>query len=566
MSITVVAVPGPLARKLIRWAALFARARDCDVVVIRPVRRPGETVIREFPPPDRGEEEAPSEGKEGEPDPLLAVIDEVRAAMPGLPAPRPKEGEDEEEPAPPAFTLVRVEAADTVGPVLAQVAKAKADLLVLGRSEKPADDEEPVERIYRAASSRTLLIRPGEDERETAERILVPTAGGPHADLALQLGVDLAAASGGRVTALYVQTSLGEDAESLAEKTLSKATARASRGEVRISEKVVLARSVREAVADEAAGHDLVLLGTSNQWFGRRVLFSTLPRALLSGPEGASVGVVRRSIPISTRLERTFRRVFEATVPQMNRTERVDLAEKLQSSSSWNFDFILMTCLSTLIATLGLIQDSIAVVIGAMLVAPLMSPLIGAGLALVQGNHRFLQHTLRSVLFGFLLAFGIASLLGLIIGPTINHELAARTHPGVLDLAVAFFSGMAAAYAIARPNLSAALPGVAIAAALVPPIAATGVFVSSGAFWLAAGAALLFFTNIVAIVLGAALSLFSGGVRSFHLHSREKPWVRRLTLGAFLLAAILVIVLGFALADYAKSEANLHEERIGTPE
>ena len=164
------------------------------------------------------------------------------------------------------------------------------------------------------------------------------------------------------------------------------------------------------------------------------------------------------------------------------------------------------------------------------------------------------------------MGLGIASLLGLIIGPTINRELAARTHPGVLDLAVAFFSGMAAAYAIARPNLSAALPGVAIAAALVPPIAATGVFVSGGAFWLAAGAALLFFTNIVAIVLGAALSLFSGGIRSFHLHSREKPWVRRLVLGAFLLAAILVIALGFALADYAKSEADLHEERIGTPE
>jgi len=213
--------------------------------------------------------------------------------------------------------------------------------------------------------------------------------------------------------------------------------------------------------------------------------------------------------------------------------------------------------MSTLIAGMGLIQNSAAVVIGAMLVAPLMTPLVGIGLSLAQGNIVLIRHAVRSVTFGFLLAFTIGLFLGQVVpgglgvpGVRISHELLARTSPNVLDLIIAFVSGLAAAYATARPNLLGALPGVAIAAALVPPIATSGITLAHGRPALAAGAALLFATNMVAIILGAAVSLFAIGIAAGHAHRRHKAWIGRGVTGLLVIAAVLAITLGYVL--YAK--------------
>jgi uncharacterized membrane protein len=109
----------------------------------------------------------------------------------------------------------------------------------------------------------------------------------------------------------------------------------------------------------------------------------------------------------------------------------------------------------------------------------------------------------------------------------------------VLDLLVAFVSGVAAAYALGRPNLSSALPGVAIAAALVPPIATAGITASVGAWSLSAGALLLFVTNIVAIILGTMCILWATGVRSSHEHGAEQSWTWRL-ISIFTAVALVI--------------------------
>lgn len=187
------------------------------------------------------------------------------------------------------------------------------------------------------------------------------------------------------------------------------------------------------------------------------------------------------------------------TVPQLQREQRLALVERVQSNSHWDFDFFALMCLSTLIAGVGLLQNAPAVVIGAMLVAPLMTPMLGVGLALAQGNPFLLRSALRSVLLGFLTAVALGLGLGL-AHPGLQHptlEMLSRGGPHLLDLAVAFVSGVAAAYATSRPNLLAALPGVAIAAALVPPLATAGLALSMGEFDLFVGAGLLFLTNMV---------------------------------------------------------------------
>ena len=199
-----------------------------------------------------------------------------------------------------------------------------------------------------------------------------------------------------------------------------------------------------------------------------------------------------------------------------------------------------LICLSTCIAALGLVHNQAAVVIGAMLVAPLMTPLVGAGLALVQGNGALIRNALKSVLFGFLLAFLIGWVVGLIALPrgTLPAEIISRTSPDPVDLAVAVVGGIAAAYALSRPNLSSALPGVAIAAALVPPIATSGITLAEVPGH-SRGAALLFLTNILAIILGTAISLWMVGIRDTHPHGSQQQWTRH--FAAILLAAIVAI-------------------------
>ncbi len=513
------------AQSLVHWAGLFARARICGVVVL-------DTLDQE------------------QTDAIERSVRRAEGHFPALP-----KGDDEEF-GTPEFTVVRLDQRDTVDAVLAQIKEQGASLLIVGRrsaEEEDAADLRLAQRLLEEVTCPVLLLRPVGDQGERAERILVLADRGPHAPVALELGAELAAASGGRLTAVLVETDLGEDAEALGKRRLERRIARlpAKRREL-VDGRVVLAGTLLEGLSEASPSHDLVLFGTESPSFIRRVLTRALPIRSFRGPEGTSVAVVRRAIPLRARLEHAVLDAVTSTVPQLNRKDRVALVDRLRVGSRWSFDFILLTCLSTLIAALGLIAGNLAVVIGAMLVAPLMTPLLGAGLALVHGNLVFLRRTLATVSSGFFLALGIGCLVGLLAGPEMTPEMQSRGSPGVIDLAVAFASGMAAAYAIGRPDLSAALPGVAIAAALVPPIATTGLALAIGGYWVAAGAALLFFTNLVAIVLGSALSLFAVGVRSVHLHRRQTQWTRRVIIALFLLAAVAVVPLCFQLARLAE--------------
>jgi uncharacterized hydrophobic protein (TIGR00271 family) len=236
---------------------------------------------------------------------------------------------------------------------------------------------------------------------------------------------------------------------------------------------------------------------------------------------------------------------IERHVPQLGRDARVALFEHLDGGSRPSFDFMSLIALSTAIASLGLCQNSAAVVIGAMLVAPLMTPMIGSGLALVQGNAVLLRSAASAIVAGFFIALAIGFTFGATLPVyALTPELLARGAPNLLDLLVAGFSGVAAAYATARPNLSGALPGVAIAAALVPPIATVGVSLALKEAANARGAALLFGTNLVAIVLGATLCLRVLGVMG---PKGPRLWRRRVMFGLASAAGLLILPLGSVL-------------------
>ncbi len=171
-------------------------------------------------------------------------------------------------------------------------------------------------------------------------------------------------------------------------------------------------------------------------------------------------------------------------------------------------NYLLALLLSAGIATLGLVLNSPAVVIGAMLISPLMGPILAAGLALAAADLYLGLKSLVSIVGSILLALGSSALLvWLLPFQSATAEIVARTRPNLLDLGVALFSGLAGSLVVSRGQTSGGvttLPGAAIAVALMPPLCTVGFGIGSGFAWpIIYGAGLLFLTNLVAIVASA---------------------------------------------------------------
>lgn len=167
--------------------------------------------------------------------------------------------------------------------------------------------------------------------------------------------------------------------------------------------------------------------------------------------------------------------------------------------------YLFMLAMSAGIAVLGLLLSSPAVVIGAMLIAPLMGPIIGAGFALAIGDYGWLRGSVRALVAGTVLAIGLCAFI-VFISPlqTITPEIAARTRPNLFDLGIAVFSALAGAYSMIRGR-EGTIVGVAIATALMPPLAVVGFGLATWNWTVFSGAMLLFVTNLMTIALVATI-------------------------------------------------------------
>ncbi|MCU7801536.1 MAG: TIGR00341 family protein, partial [gamma proteobacterium symbiont of Lucinoma myriamae] len=184
-----------------------------------------------------------------------------------------------------------------------------------------------------------------------------------------------------------------------------------------------------------------------------------------------------------------------------------DLFLQLRSDAKINSLYIVLMLLSTLLASFGLFANSAAVVIGAMLLAPLMSPIISFSMGLLRDDKNMLLSSLIKMSVGITLAILASSLLTLILPQVeLTNEIKARVHPNLIDLGVAIFSGIAAAYTKAHKELLNNLAGVAIAVTLVPPLAVVGIGLGRGEVYVFEGALLLFMSNIIGITLSAIIT------------------------------------------------------------
>ncbi len=266
-------------------------------------------------------------------------------------------------------------------------------------------------------------------------------------------------------------------------------------------------------------------------------------------------------------LKEQFFRAVRMLRSLIDEDRRKHVRNQLLDGSKADFAFFLLVVLSSVIATQGLLSNSPAVIIGAMLVAPLMSPIIGIGLSSINGDENMLRDSAASLALGAFFAILLSTLLtaaneqlpfvALQID-SLPSEVIARTRPSPLDLIVALAGGVAAAFALAMPNISAALPGVAIATALMPPLCTVGVGIALGRWDIAGGAFLLFITNAITIAFAAVL-VFSGlGFRPL-IKKEGNSLMRRSLIISGLLTAVLLIPLTIISVKFVRAAS---EDRI----
>ena len=190
--------------------------------------------------------------------------------------------------------------------------------------------------------------------------------------------------------------------------------------------------------------------------------------------------------------------------------EKTVSVAKLIKSSTGDFDFYLFVVFGISMASLGLILNSPEVIIGSMLIAPILYPLLSLALSLVIFDTKLFYRSLSTLAISFATSLLIALFIAIFSGPFTdagqNGQVLARAQPSLLYFLVAFISGFAASYALVHANLNELLPGVAISVSLVPPLAAVGIGLGTAHFVTALGAFTLFVLNIVGIVSASIIA------------------------------------------------------------
>jgi uncharacterized hydrophobic protein (TIGR00341 family) len=260
---------------------------------------------------------------------------------------------------------------------------------------------------------------------------------------------------------------------------------------------------------------------------------------------------VETTVPIPEE-EKEATEAAEAEVRVAGMT-REEIAQEAWNNAKLDLTYIVFVVLSTIVAALGMLGNSVAIVVGAMVIAPLLGPNLALAVGVALGDGKLVLHALRAGLAGIALAFVLSLAIGFGWPMTqVPAELLTRTYVGFSALAVALASGAAAAMSLVT-GVSSALVGVMVATALLPPISAAGLFLGSGQISGARDAALLLAVNVVSVNLAAfsVLLLYGVGPRTFY----EKRKARRgvIISGAIWVGLLLSLVAFLSLRTKVSS-------------
>jgi len=249
---------------------------------------------------------------------------------------------------------------------------------------------------------------------------------------------------------------------------------------------------------------------------------------------------------------------------KLTQTRKAIVLNDLVDAGSPGVEFFVLVLFSSAIATFGLIADQSVVTIGAQLIDPLMSPLLGLAIASLSGLRRMFRRTLIAAIEGSSAAIALAAIISFIvyrlpygINAKIPHEVLLRTTASPLDLGIAIVGGAAAAYALAHPRLDAALPGVAIATAIMPPLCTIGYGIAFQNTFIIFGAIFQFLTNLIAITFAAIVTFALLGFRD--INGNHKDDLSRSLLISTIMMLIIAIPLG-VLAWNTFSAARINSQ------
>jgi uncharacterized hydrophobic protein (TIGR00271 family) len=241
--------------------------------------------------------------------------------------------------------------------------------------------------------------------------------------------------------------------------------------------------------------------------------------------------------------------VFKFHFSRVSAAASRELSSALVDEARLSGSFVALTLGSSAIATFGLLENSAAVIIGAMIIAPLLAPIQALAYGVLDGSVRNVRASCISLTAGSVLAVGVSALLARAIGLTIfGSEVMSRTRPNLLDLGIAIAAGLVGGFARTRPGISNTVAGTAIAVALMPPLCVLGIGLAAGDYRIATGALLLFVTNLFGITLASTVIFFLAGYATRHVGS-ALFW----TIG---LTAALVIPLTLSFGTL------VHEDRL----
>ncbi len=519
MSILALVTEVKQVNTVVSWASRFAIARDAKLIVLCWSHK------------NIAESLAPGE-IEGDPhlEQIVEEVDRVTRAN------AETTHDDWPQLAMENIQVLRLDQLNVTEGVLAQVRKDNAQLLVAPASGPVAKGTSlrgiySSDNLQRQSPCNTIVLYGDGGGTCKADNIFAALTDGPHDRIAVSLVSRLSESSAAQTTIGTLEENTGEEAMEVGYRELRQVMRDAGIKETdQLQLQVFLADRGYEEIVDTLATQDLVVIGINKRESIKRIL---------PVMKNTVFGVIKRAPPLR-HIGRHDAKI--EWIPRLHPADFVDMIQGLRMGSRFSADFMIMLGLAAAIASLGLLQDSAAVVIGSMILAPLMTPMVGSGLALAQANPRLARLCFKTIFFGFLLTLGISYILGLTTpGEEITPQVLARGNPNLLDLMIALFSGAAAAYALARPNLIGAVAGVAIAVALVPPLCSAGIGLSYGQYLIALGAGTLFASNFVAIVLAAAFTFRLLGVTASAAAPRQRRWVYEV-VGALGLAAILLAI------------------------
>ncbi len=439
----------------------------------------------------------------------------------------------------------------------------RADLLILGvqNPRKGEFDIGPVTRGVTAAAPCDVLIFAARRD-PSFKRVIVPVDGSEDARIGCRVALHVADGFSAPMEAILVQRSGHSQWEGRARIEQSLADLPGSDS---VKRTLVTANDPASGILARVNEDDLVVLGFGSRQLLQKWLFSRFSDRLLNGLPGPVI-LTSALIDGQNGLARGLQRRLSWVRPTLTELEQDALVWIAAEMATPTLDFFVLAVVAALIASAGLLLNSAAVIIGAMLVAPFMQPLIAFSIGLTTGRIELMRRAVPTVLMGVGVALLIAFVFGLMVGTdTPTPEMLSRSHPSFLDAAVAITAGVIAAYATARKDIPAALAGVAIAAALMPPVCTIGLALSARQYPLAAGATLLFVTNIVFITLAGWVVFFWMGMRPRLVNKSRRRQYLSWALVTILALPILLLLLNLTNREGAASIVATHLQTAFAP-